>query len=90
MLVIGVKHILTDMDDIRDILLKRDFDVPPEVKVLKEYVLRHYNAEVTVTVDQRQLIIAHPSAALIGTLRLNTSKLQRVTNTDKRISFRIG
>lgn len=78
------------MDGIRDILLRREFDVPPEVQAIKTYVRRHYDEEVAVTVDKRQLIVAHKSAGLIATLRLNVPKLQKAANTEKRIVFRVG
>ena len=78
------------MDDIRDILMKRNFDMPPEVLAVKEYVRRYYDAEVGVTVDKRHIIVNHRSAALIGTLRLNLPKLQKAAGTDKRIMLRVG
>lgn len=78
------------MDGLHDILRRRDFDIPPEITAIKEYVRRFYDSEVTVTSTKQSLIINAPSAALIGTLRLNVTKLQKAANTDKRISFRIG
>ena len=78
------------MDGIADILSRKDFDVPPEVRAIKDYVRRHYDADVAVTVLPRGLVVSAKSSGLIATLRLNVSKLQETANTDKRISFRIG
>ncbi len=78
------------MDGIADILSRKDFDIPPEVRAIKEYVRRHYDAEVAVTTLPRGLVVSAKSSGLIATLRLNVRKLQEAANTDKRISFRIG
>ena len=78
------------MDGIRDILRGKDFDIPPEIKAIKDYVRRFYDSEVTVTNTKQALVINAPSAALISSLRLNVSKIQKAAHTDKRISFRIG
>jgi hypothetical protein len=78
------------MDGLSDILARKDFDIPPEVRAIKEYVRRYYGAEVSVTMQPHTIAIAAPSAGLIGTLRLNLPKLQAAANTDKRIILRIG
>ncbi|HPR09363.1 hypothetical protein KDA06_03395 [Candidatus Saccharibacteria bacterium] len=78
------------MDNIFDILSRRDFDVPPEAQALKAYIQRHYNAKVSITVQARTLLVVAPSAGLINTLRLNAPALQKVANTEKRLVFRIG
>lgn len=78
------------MDGIRDILLRKDFDVPPEVSAIKDYVQCHYNSDVRVTVQPKSLLISARSASLIGSLRLNAPALQKAVNTDKKLIFRIG
>lgn len=79
------------MDGLNDILRRKDFDQPPEVGAIKEYVRRYYNdAEVRVTVQPHAIIVAARSSALIGSLRLNLPKLQEAARTDKRIMLRIG
>jgi len=78
------------MDDLSSILGKRDFDEPPEIRAIKEFVRRHYDSEVKVTMQPHTIVIAARSAALIGTLRMNLPKLQAAANTDKRIMLRIG
>ena len=78
------------MDDLRNILQRRDFDEPPEVRAIKEYVRRYYDTEVRVTMQQHAIVVSARSAALIGSIRLNLPKLQAAANTDKRILLRIG
>ena len=78
------------MEDLRDILSRKDFDEPIEVRAIKEYVRRTYDADVKVTVQPRAIIISARSAALIGSLRLNLPKLQDAAGTDKRLILRIG
>lgn len=78
------------MDNLSDILSRRDFDVPPEVTAIKDYVRRHYDSEVQVTLQQRNIIIKARSAALVTTLRLNGPSIQKAADTDKRLVFRIG
>jgi hypothetical protein len=79
------------MDDLRNILQRKDFDEPPEVRAIKEYVRRYYNdAAVRVTVQPHAIVVAARSAALIGSLRLNLPKLQAAAGTDKRIMLRVG
>lgn len=78
------------MEDLSDILSRKDFDVPPEVRAIKDYVRRYYDTEVSVSVQAQTITVAARSAALIGTLRLNLPKLEKAANTDKRIILRIG
>lgn len=78
------------MDGIRDILLRKDFDTPPEVQAIKDYVQRHYNSEVRITMQPKSILIAARSASLIGSLRLNSPALQKAADTDKKLIFRIG
>ncbi|MEJ0073286.1 MAG: hypothetical protein WDN27_04380 [Candidatus Saccharibacteria bacterium] len=78
-------------DSLSSILGGRDFDEPPEIRAIKEYVRRYYNgAEVKVTMQPHAIVVAARSAALIGSLRLNLPKLETAAGTDKRILLRIG
>lgn len=78
------------MDSLNSILGKRDFDVPPEVTAIKDYVRRHYNTEVNVQMRDNTIVVYAPSSSLIGTLRLQLPKLQKASGTDKRITLRIA
>jgi len=76
--------------DLRDILAKKDFDVPPEVQAIKDYVKRHFDAEVSITMQPHTIIVTTSSAALAGSLRMSMPKLQEAAATDKRIMLRIS
>jgi len=78
------------MDNLGDLLRRRDLDEPPEVRAIKEYVRRYYKADVRVTMQPHSIVIAGRSAALIGSLRLNLPKLQDAAGTDKRLLLRVG
>ena len=77
-------------DSLGDLLATRDFDEPPEVRAIKEYVRRYYDAEVKITVQPHTIVVAARSAGLIGSLRMNLPKLQKAADTEKRIMLRIG
>jgi len=78
------------MDGLGDILSRRNLDEPPEVRAIKEYVRRYYEADVRVTMQQHAIIVSGRSAGLIGSLRANLPKLQAAAHTDKRIMLRVG
>lgn len=78
------------MDNIADILLRKDYDVPQEVTVIKRYVDEHFGVAVGVSIQQKTITITARSAALVGRLRMHTVHIQRACQTDKRIILRIG
>ena len=78
------------MDNLSDILARKDFDEPPEIGIIKRYVMEHYGASVSVRVQPKVLIIYAQNASLVSTLRLQTLQLQRACQTDKTLVFRIG
>jgi len=78
------------MDNLNNILQRKDFDEPPEIRAIKDYVRRYYEADVKVTMQPHAIVVAARSAALIGSLRLHLPKLQEAAHTDKRIMLRIG
>lgn len=78
------------MDGLSDILKRKDFDEPPEIRAIKDYVRRHYDAEVRVTMQPHSIVVTGRSAGLIGSLRMNLPKLQAAAATEKRIMFRVG
>ncbi len=78
------------MDGLGDILRHKDFDEPPEMRAIKDYVRRYYEADVRITMQPHTIIVAARSAALIGSLRLNLPKLEAAAASDKKIVLRIG
>lgn len=78
------------MDNLSDILSRKDFDQPQEVAIIKRYVSEHFDVTVGVQVQPKIIIITARSAALVSRLRMHTTQLQRACQTDKRLVFRIG
>jgi len=78
------------MQSLFDVLGSKDFDVPPEVAEIKAYVKRHFDSDVTVTLQTNAIILGVRSAALAGSLRPHMHKLQKQLNTDKKLVIRIG
>lgn len=78
------------MDSLNDILGRKDFDEPPEIALIKDYVLREFKSTVEVVVRERDIAITSASAALANTLRLRTTDIKQLCQTDKRLVFRIG
>ena len=78
------------MSSIADILAKKDYDEPPEIQIIKEFVRESFNSNVGVTMQPKQIIITTSSAALAGTLRMHIHTITELCGTDKRLVFRIG
>lgn len=78
------------MDSLFDLLGRKDFDEPAEVAAIKKYVREQFDEVVAVTVREKEIIIATPSAALANTLRLRILALRKLTGEEKRLVFRIG
>jgi hypothetical protein len=76
-------------DSLFDILSRKDFDEPPEITAIKEYVSEQFQEAVEVIVRERDIIVTVASAALAGTLRFQIPKLRKAAKTDKRIILRI-
>jgi len=78
------------VDTLKDLLRRRGSAEPEEVRLIKAYVQQHFQSEVGVTVQARQIIVAAPNAALAGTLRLHSQHIAKACQTDKRLVIRIG
>ena len=78
------------MDSLFDILSRKDFDVPPEVGAIKQYVRDEFQSEVEVIVREKEIVIAGRSAALMGSLRLRGPAIKKAAQTSKRLVFRVG
>jgi len=76
-------------DSIADLLSKRDFEEPPEVRIIKEFIRKRFDADAAVSLQQQQIIIAVNSSALAGALRMDLHELQRLCTTDKKLLIRI-
>jgi len=77
-------------DAIGDLLPRRRFEEPPEVKLIKDFVLQKFQQPVGVTVQPHQIVVEVKSAALAGALRTYMYELQQLCQTDKRLLLRIS
>lgn len=75
------------MDSLSDILLRKDFDEPAESKLLKKYIRDTYQAESSITIKEKQIIIEVSNSSLANTLRLQVPKLKKLLATDKSFVF---
>lgn len=78
------------MDNLADILARKDFDEPSEVTIIKRYVEEHFGIAVAVRVQQTAIVIYARNASLASSLRMHTAQLTRACQTKKKIVFRIG
>lgn len=76
-------------DKIGDLLPTKRFDEPPEIKIIKDFVLAKFKTEPQVTIKPDQIIIAVSGAALAGALRMHLYELQQRCATNKRLIIRI-
>lgn len=77
-------------ESLKDILLRRDDKLPPEVEIVKNFVFNRFKAHVSVEVRKNQVVIIAPGAALAGTLRMSIFELQNMLDTKKKLVIRIG
>lgn len=78
------------MDNLSDILARKDYDQPQEIAIIKRYIEEHFAVNVGVSVQTKTITITARNASLVGTLRMHTLQLQRACQTEKRFIFRIG
>lgn len=78
------------MDSLRSILSDKDFDEPSEIASIKKYVKDEFQADVSVMVRDRDIVVGVPNAALANTLRLRSPEIKRRCQTTKRLTFRIA
>lgn len=78
------------MDSIFNILSRKDFEEPSEVRALKKYVLDNYGVKVGVQIRDKDIVLVVPSSAAANSLRLNGPKIKKALELDKRLTFRIN
>ncbi|MBA3758786.1 hypothetical protein H0X10_04130 [Candidatus Saccharibacteria bacterium] len=76
-------------DKLSDLMGNRDFGEPQEVRTIKEFVRKRFNADVSVAIQQRQIIISVAGASLAGALRMQLHELKKLCATEKRLIIRI-
>lgn len=75
---------------IKDLLRPDRYNEPAEVEIIKEFMREQFQANATVKISERQIIIGVKSAALAGALRMHVHTLAQMCQTEKRLIIRIG
>jgi hypothetical protein len=78
------------MDSLYDLLSSKDFDEPPEIGAIKQYVRDKYQSDVGITMRERDIVVTVKSAALASRLRFDMQNMIEKTNVSKKIVLRIG
>lgn len=73
-----------------DILGKRQYDEPPELMVIRDFVRAHFDEVPKLKLTKNSIIISVSNAALAGALRPHLYTLQGKAKTDKKLMIRIG
>ena len=76
-------------NSIGDLLGKRKFNEPPEMKIIKDFVRAKFDVTPGVTVGDREISITVPGSALAGALRAHLWELAQLCKTTKRLVIRI-
>jgi hypothetical protein len=77
-------------DSLKDLLKSYKADEPPEIEIIKSFVLAKFNAQVQIGIQDQQLIITVPGASLANALRLEMPALKTILKTNKNLIIRIG
>ncbi len=77
-------------DSLGDLLAKRQFEEPEEIKIIKEYIFAHFQADCHVILRDNQIVISVSNSSLAGALRMNLYELQGLVGLKKRLVIRIG
>lgn len=78
------------MDSLSNILSRKNFDEPVEVRIIKQFVQDNFKSPAEVLMQEKQIVISVRGAALAGSLRLHIHQLSKLCQTDKRLIIRIG
>lgn len=85
------------MDNLADILARRQPQEPPEIRVIKQYVSQTLQEKVGVTVRERDIVVSVRSSALAGALRVHAHRISGLIANElpegspvKRLVFRVG
>jgi hypothetical protein len=79
------------MDNLADLLARRQPQEPPEIRAIKDYVQRHFRETVNVMVRERDVVITVRSSALAGALRMRSLDLMGLLEQpERKLVFRIG
>jgi hypothetical protein len=73
------------MDNISDLLAKKNISEPPEIRIIREYIKQKYDEDVSVKLDINKIVIFAKNSALANSIRMNIPEIQKICDTEKRI-----
>ncbi|MGZ6004837.1 MAG: hypothetical protein ACXWLH_01660 [Candidatus Saccharimonadales bacterium] len=71
-------------------LLANKWEEPEEIKIIKDFVRKKFNAQAGVKLQDKTIAINVDNASLAGALRLNLNELKEKLNTDKKLVIKIS
>lgn len=78
------------MDSIKDLLVRKDFEQPDDIRRIKEFVKSKFNEEPSVKITKNNIIISVSNASLAGAMRMHLHHLAKDIDSDKKLLLRIG
>ena len=75
------------MDNLSDILARKDLSEPPEIKIIKDIILKKYGENISVKIDVNKIIIYAKNSALASNIRMDIPEIQKKCASDKRIAI---
>ena len=78
------------MDSLQEIMGRKNFDAPDEIKLVKEYILRRYKSRCSVRLERDRLVLLLPGSALAATVQLEREQLIEACNINKKLFIRYG
>lgn len=73
------------MDDIKHILLDKNFELPEEIDLLKSYIQSNFKIDSEIVYSNNSIILKIPSAAVASILRTRLDKIKKEIKTTKKI-----
>lgn len=78
------------MDSINQLINKRDYSLPPEAKIIKDFIKKNYDSEAEIKVSDFQILIIVSSSALASSIRFDLPALKKLLKTDKKLVLRVS
>jgi hypothetical protein len=72
-----------------DVLAKRNYGEPPEIRIIKDFVQSHIGLVPSVSITPESYVVIVPSAAAAGALRVQLYTLQKLLPAKRRVIIRI-
>lgn len=77
------------MENIKDLILNRNFKEPDEIQILKKYIKNTYNADCMIKINNSGITVSVGSSGLASVLQQETIKLKKLIGSNKTISINI-